>query len=125
MADDKHPANTNGKLCYIEIPATDASKSASFYKNAFGWKIRQRGDGNTAFDDTVGAISGAWIGGRKPMSEVGVLIYIMCDNIERSIEAVIANGGSIVQPLGADAPELTARFSDPAGNVFGLYQEPT
>jgi len=31
---------------------------------------------------------------------------------------------SIVQPLGADAPEITARFSDPAGNVLGLYQEP-
>jgi len=28
-----------------------------------------------------------------------------------------------VQPIGADAPEITARFSDPAGNVLGLYQE--
>jgi hypothetical protein len=23
-----------------------------------------------------------------------------------------------------DAPEITARFSDPAGNVLGLYQQP-
>jgi hypothetical protein len=30
-----------------------------------------------------------------------------------------------VQPIGMDAPEITARFSDPAGNVLGLYQEPT
>jgi hypothetical protein len=29
-----------------------------------------------------------------------------------------------VQPIGADAPEITARFRDPAGNVIGLYQEP-
>jgi hypothetical protein len=29
-----------------------------------------------------------------------------------------------VQPIGADLPEITARFRDPAGNVFGLYQEP-
>ncbi len=125
MEDDKHPTLKKGKICYIEIPAADANKSASFYKNAFGWNIRQRGDGNTAFDDTVGEVSGAWVVGRKPMSEVGVLIYIMCDNIERSIEAVISNGGSIVQPLGMDAPEKTARFSDPAGNIFGLYQEPS
>ncbi|MGH9859555.1 MAG: VOC family protein [Candidatus Acidiferrales bacterium] len=34
------------------------------------------------------------------------------------------NGGEIVQPIGADAPEITARFRDPAGNVIGLYQEP-
>ena len=27
-------------------------------------------------------------------------------------------------PIGADAPEVTARFRDPAGNIIGLYQEP-
>ena len=36
----------------------------------------------------------------------------------------MANGGEIVQPIGADAPEITARFRDPSGNVLGLYQEP-
>jgi hypothetical protein len=30
----------------------------------------------------------------------------------------------IVQPIGVDAPEMTARFRDPGGNVIGLYQEP-
>jgi hypothetical protein len=29
-----------------------------------------------------------------------------------------------VQRIGMDAPEITARFADPAGNVFGLYQQP-
>jgi PhnB protein len=29
-----------------------------------------------------------------------------------------------VEPIGADAPEMTARFRDPAGNVLSLYQEP-
>jgi hypothetical protein len=37
----------------------------------------------------------------------------------------VANGGEIVQLIGVDAPEITARFSDPAGNVVGLYQEPS
>ena len=36
---------------------------------------------------------------------------------------MIVNGGKIVQPVGVDAPEITARFSDPAGNVLGLYQQ--
>ena len=47
----------------------------------------------------------------------------MVDDIEASVEAVVANGGKIVQPVDMDAPEITARFSDPAGNVLGLYQE--
>jgi len=37
---------------------------------------------------------------------------------------MMANGGVIVQPIGGDAPEITARFRDPAGNIMGLYQEP-
>ena len=36
----------------------------------------------------------------------------------------MANGGEIVQPIGADAPEITEPFRDPSGNVLGLYQEP-
>ncbi len=47
----------------------------------------------------------------------------MVDDIEATIKAVIDNGGKIVQPIGMDAPEITARFSDPAGNIFGLYQQ--
>ena len=124
MADNKPPTSTNGKICYIEMPAFDINTSASFYKNVFGWNIRQRGDGATAFDDTTGEVSGAWVKDRKAMTEAGLLFYIMVDNIETSIELVIANGGKIVQTVGMDAPEITARFSDPAGNIIGLYQEP-
>ena len=28
------------------------------------------------------------------------------------------------QPIGRDAPAITARFRDPGGNVIGLYQQP-
>jgi predicted enzyme related to lactoylglutathione lyase len=44
--------------------------------------------------------------------------------VAETIEAVKRHGGEIVQPIGADAPEITARFKDPAGNVMGLYQNP-
>ena len=99
-------------------------QSASFYKEVFGWNVRRRGDGATAFDDSVGEVSGAWVLSRKPITEVGLLFYIMVDDIDASIQKVIANGGKIVQPVGMDAPEITARFTDPAGNIIGLYQEP-
>ena len=46
------PTLVNGKISYIEIPATDIARSADFYKRACGWQVRQRGDGQTAFDDT-------------------------------------------------------------------------
>ncbi|HEV8506236.1 MAG TPA: VOC family protein [Chitinophagaceae bacterium] len=118
------PTVRNGKICYIEMPSVDIDRSASFYKTVFGWNVRKRGDGATAFDDTVNEVSGAWVLNRKPMTEVGLLFYIMVDSVEQTIEKVLANGGTLVQPIGMDAPEITARFSDPAGNIIGLYQEP-
>src|ERR1051326_6901803 len=120
---DKTPTHADGKICYIEMPANDVKQSATFYQQVFGWNIRQRGDGATAFDDTTGQVSGAWVLNRKPMTEIGLLFYIMVDDIETSVKAVIENGGAIVQPVGMDAPEITARFTDPGGNIIGLYQE--
>ena len=118
------PTLGNGKICYIEIPATDPARSADFYSKVFGWNIRQRGDGATAFDDAVGQVSGAWVQGRPPAAQPGFMIYIWVDSVADTVDAVIANGCEIVQPIGADAPEITARFRDPGGNVVGLYQEP-
>lgn len=119
------PTLGNGKICYVEMPALDVQRSADFYSKAFGWQIRKRGDGATAFDDAVGQVSGAWVLGRPASPQPGLLIYIMVDDIHAAIASVTAHGGVIVQPLGADAPEITARFRDPGGNVLGLYQEPT
>ena len=118
------PTIANGKICYIEMPAKDIARSSEFYNRVFGWKIRKRGDGSTAFDDNVNEVSGAWVLGRPPGSQVGLLIYIMVDSVAKTLETIVDNGGEIVQPIGADAPEITARFRDPAGNILGLYQEP-
>ena len=117
------PKLGNGKICYLEIPSMDVQISVQFYETVFGWKIRRRGDGSIAFDDGVGEVSGTWVTGR-PSATVGVLLYIMVDSVAATLDAIVAQGGKIVQPIGMDAPEITARFSDPAGNIFGLYQEP-
>ena len=118
------PKMTNGKICYIEMPATAIARSANFYKSVFGWNFRKRGDGSTAFDDTTGEVSGAWVLGRPPSAKPGLLFYINVDSVAAAVDAVVTHGGEIVQPLGADAPEITARFRDPGGNVIGLYQQP-
>ncbi len=96
------PTLANGKICYVEIPAVDVVRSIAFYE---------------------AEVSGTWVTGRPASGQPGLLIYIMVDNIAATIDAIIGHGGQIVQPVGADAPEITARFRDPAGNVLGLYQE--
>lgn len=114
----------NGKICYVEIPTLDVARSADFYGKVFGWKSRMRGDGSMAFDDTVGQVSGSWRTGRPASGTPGLLVYIMVDDAVATCAAITEHGGTIVQPIGVDAPEITARFADPFGNVLGVYQEP-
>ena len=118
------PTLANGKICYLELPALNVNQSAAFYSKVFGWSMRTRGDRSQAFDDTTGQVSGAFVRGRSPWPTPGLLFYIMVDDAAKTCRAVEAHGGTIVQPIGADAPEITARFRDPAGNIIGLYQQP-
>ena len=118
------PTQANGKICYVELPTEDVEASAAFYAGVFDWQTRRRDDGRLAFDDAIGEVSGTWVEGRPASGQPGLLVYIMVDSVAASVDAVIAHGGEIVQPIGADAPEITARFRDPGGNVLALYQEP-
>ena len=77
----------HGKICYLEIPANRAEDSARFYSDIFGWKVRERGDGNLAFDDT-GGVSGTWV------------------KESDRITAIVAN----LRAIGADAEELPDGF---------------
>ena len=124
MTNTTNPTLGNGKICYVEIPALDIDSSVKFYEAVFGWHTRRRSDGSIAFDDGVGQVSGTWVTGRPASDQVGILIYIMVDSAEATVATILANGCEIVQPIGMDAPEITARFRDPGGNILGLYQEP-
>lgn len=118
------PTDTNGKICYLQIPTENIARSSSFYQTIFGWSIRRRDNGEVAFDDTTGQVSGTWVTGRPPSATPGLLFYIMVDSVADITTAIEAEGCAIVQPIGADAPEITARFLDPGGNIIGLYQNP-
>jgi uncharacterized protein len=121
---DTAPKFRTGKICNIEIPATDVGASAEFYNRAFRWQIRQRGDGSTTFDDTVNEVSGSWVIDRAPAHVPSLVVYIMVADINAAIAAVEAAGGTIVQPVDPNSPEVFVHFRDVAGNVLGIYQQP-
>jgi predicted enzyme related to lactoylglutathione lyase len=114
--------NAHGKICYPEIPATDVPRSAEFYRAVFGWAMRTRGDGATAFDESV-EVSGAFVTGRSPSREAGLLVDVMVADAEATLPKIAAHRGEIVEPVHPKASEIVARFRDPAGNLLGIYQE--
>ena len=115
----------HGKICYLEIPAKTAEASAEFYSSIFGWKVRKRGDGALAFDDT-GAVSGTWVKEADRTPDERTRTYIMVDSIADSLTQIQAAGGRVLTPRTAIGPGMGAFaiFADPVGNEFGLYEEP-
>jgi uncharacterized glyoxalase superfamily protein PhnB len=101
------PTIATGKLCYVEIPADDVERSSRFYREAFGWEVRTRGDGALAFDDAVKEV---------------IMVHVMVADLEAALAGVRAAGGEV---LNADAEpgERVGHVRDPAGNVIGVYQE--
>jgi predicted enzyme related to lactoylglutathione lyase len=116
------PYYRSGKICYIEMPSRDIAESARFYQQVFGWNIRERDNGSTSFDDTVGQVSGMWLLGRQPSRDLGLMVHIMVANVATTSEAIVAAGGEIVQSF--HNGEIYAYFRDPTGNLLGIYQQP-
>ncbi len=113
----------NGKICYLEIPALDVTASSLFYERVFGWRLRRNGHGSLAFEDTVGQVSGTWVVGRTPVAEAGTIVSIMVADARATCAEIAAAGGTIVRPVEPEAAEITAWFWDPAGNLFGIYEQ--
>lgn len=123
MTNHHQPVFANGKICYLEIPAIDIHQSAEFYSAVFGWKIRNDGEEQLSFDDTAGQVSGTWVLNRQPADTRGIMISLMVYDIDESKKLVIENGGKIISSPGENDGETFCIFSDPAGNVFCMYED--
>src|SRR5882762_1568708 len=113
----------HGKICYLEMPAKDARKSADFYSKIFGWKVRTRGDGELAFDDSTENVSGVWIPEESTGGDEAMMTYIMVDSIADALKKIVTAGGKTLKPftpIGGGGNGF-AIFKDPAGNTIGLY----
>lgn len=110
-----------GKICYLEIPADDAARASAFYRDAFGWQVRRRGEGELAFDDGVGEVSGTWTTERAPDPHPGIVVHVMVADLSQALDRVRAGGGEVVE-VGHPSGERVAHVQDPAGNMIGVYQ---
>jgi uncharacterized protein len=117
------PTFGHGKICYLELPSVNSQASADFFEKVFNWRIRRDNSDHIAFDDGVGEVSGVWVKGRQPQQQAGIVISIMVEDALAASEAITANGGTILKPVGDPSlHEKVAIFKDPDGNVWSIYQ---
>ena len=101
------------RLNYLELPTRDLAASSAFYQAAFGWAM-------TAFGPSYAATTSGYtdVGLQADPSEASVapLPVIEVADLEATLEAVRAAGGTIVRPIFAFPGGRRFHFVDPSGN---------
>jgi predicted enzyme related to lactoylglutathione lyase len=111
-------------VSYLHIPAVDASATARFYGEVFGWRIDNPESDRPSFSDGTGHVAGAWMTSQAVSLEPGLLPYIYVADIESSASRVAEHGGELVSGPLAEGDLQIATFRDPSGNLMGLWQAP-
>lgn len=111
-------------FCHIEIPVKDLDRARKFYSQLFGWEIELHHEVDYALITTPNP-PGAGLMKVEEEAQVGIIPYIYVDDIDAVLERIKELGGSIVQekvPV-EEGKSWFALFTDPDGNLLGLYTE--
>lgn len=123
------------KVVHFEIPADDIDRAKKFYGSVFGWELQtmQMANGEytsvktTAVDEQTqmptepGAINGGMF--QRDERLTTPVITIDVDGIDDALKQIEAEGGSTTTPR-TPIPGMGAfaYFTDPEGNVMGLWE---
>jgi uncharacterized protein len=122
----------SGRVVHFEIPFDDAERARGFYKELFGWQVMEMPElgytiVSTGPSGDQGPTEPGYIGGgmlaREQAATSGPVIVIDVDSIDATLERIGAQGGSTVvgkTPVGDMG--FAAYFTDPEGNVVGLWE---
>lgn len=112
-------------VTHLEIMCPDRAALVRFYGDAFGWTFEHHDDRNySIFRTSPGGIGGGI--GVSPNGAPSVSVYAeVADLGETLLQAQSLGSDSQMGPMDIGGGARIAMFTDPCGNVFGLYQGPT
>jgi len=110
----------NGRIDYIEFPATDIAATKQFYAAVFEWKFTDYGPDYSSFED--GRLTGGFWKIGKP-SAGGPLVVIYALDLAAAEARVRATGGTIVKPIFDFPGGRRFHFEDPSGNELAVWSE--
>lgn len=113
------------KIDYIEFATPDLAAAKAFYGAAFGWTFTDYGDEYVGIQGEPG---GPEVGGFNPRAEPGTtgsLVILYSDDLEATVAAVGAAGGTVVAGPYDFPGGRRFEFTDPAGNRLAAWSEQT
>lgn len=116
----------HGDITHIDIPVGDLAAATAFYSDLFGWQIAELpGFEGYPMWQAPNRISG---GGLAPRSAdfTQPRSYVEVDSIDETLAKAEANGATVQMPKSPISDtSWWASFSDPDGNLIGLYEGTT
>jgi len=111
-------------VVHFEIGCRDSARTASFYSSLFGWSTTAMGPALMIDTQSKQGVPGHFTSlGHEPFHYT--TFYVQVDNIGESLKKIESLGGKVVvpeQPIPGSGS--FAWFSDPDGNVVGLFKPP-
>ena len=116
---------------WVEIRTRDTDKATKFYEDLLGWKVvrKETADGSdywifdTGDEPRVENLRRGALWLRPDDADHGVVIYVVVEDIEAILQQVADLGGEVILPKTPQGSAFKAYFTDPDGNLFGLWQE--
>ena len=110
----------DGKIDYIEFPATGMSATKAFYSAAFGWSFVDYGPDYAAFE---GEGTDGGFTSDVESAPVKPLVVLYAHDLEAMEARVRASGGVVSRPIFSFPGGRRFHFHDPSGNELAVWSE--
>ncbi|TGD56733.1 VOC family protein [Flavobacterium humi] len=116
----------SNRVVHFEIPCDNPQKTMDFFTEVFGWSFQQFGTEEywsvITGDEASHGINGGLMKKKDPAQPVVNSIEVA--SVDKAITDIEKGGGKIVVPK-MPIPTIgwLAYFTDPDGNVHGIYQK--
>lgn len=112
-------SHTHHQIDYIELPAPRLEATKAFYAEAFGWQFNDYGPAYAG----IKASGGDEAGGLAAEGLDAPLVILYSDDLDASLAAVTAAGGTITVPPFDFPGGRRFHFTDPAGSELAVWSE--
>ena len=109
----------DGKIDYVELPATALPATQGFYEAAFGWRFTAYGPSYAAFAEGLDGGFQADPNDRRPLP----LVVLYAHDLEALEAKVRAAGAEVIRPIYSFPGGRRFHFRDPSGNELAVWSE--
>ena len=120
--------NKRLQVSYVELPAPEMEQTKRFYNRVFGWAWTDYAPTYVAYEGGAVEVGLNAAGQAAPAHEpgaedpIGPLVLLSVEDVEAMQAEVVAAGGEIISPIYPYPGGRRFHFSDPSGNILGVYQ---